>query len=414
MQETEKNWWDLPLAEAHICEFTSSEDSVFVLKALRDGTVSFASNDDPYVPKGERAFPSWDFNGDNNNIVSLMKSFQEDFIKEVRAGIQGELGKDALFHCYHDQTTEKSIFNIVRYVFKHGYLRVRYDRRRDGIITFGIAYAVSDKTLCKILDGVIAKWLEDPPREAATVPDVFGFTHGMSGYQIIRVGKVDAKLHRDNYNPRVMTQFDRVVSELKGDDPAGRLVLMEGEPGTGKTHLIQALIGALIQDSTCIMVPPSLMEDLSGPDFLTCLIAHRNSHQDKPLTLILEDADDCLVDRDIDRGAKADNTANLSALLNLSDGILGKTLDLRVVATTNQRLKSIDKAILRPGRLLERIHTGPLSPEQALKVFMRETGRDGMPNGGGPLTLAEVYELTRKYRGTTSPVTQEQHPYRGK
>jgi SpoVK/Ycf46/Vps4 family AAA+-type ATPase len=71
----------------------------------------------------------------------------------------------------------------------------------------------------------------------------------------------------------------------------------------------------------------------------------------KPTILILEDADDALIARDQNLGAKA----SLAAMLNLSDGILGAVLDLRIIATTNQKIENVDNAILRPGRLLERM-----------------------------------------------------------
>ena len=228
-----------------------------------------------------------------------------------------------------------------------------------------------------------------------------GFSSGMNGSQIVKVGKVDGTLERDNYNPKVMSQFDRVVSELKKDNPAGRLVLIDGVPGTGKTYLVRALIGALMENSACVIVPPSLMDSLSGPDFLMCLIRHRDSKQ-QPLTLILEDADNCLIDRELQKGddQTAKNLSNLSALLNLSDGILGATLNLRVVATTNQQLRSVDKAVLRPGRLLEHIHVGGLERQQAYAVYRRLTGRD--PERGmeyeKDMTLAEVYEASRQIR----------------
>jgi len=131
------------------------------------------------------------------------------------------------------------------------------------------------------------------------------------------------------------------------------------------------------------------MDRLSGPEFTLCLIHQREA--DKPLTLILEDADDCLIAREKNTAAKA----SLSALLNLSDGIMGATLDLRVIATTNQELGDIDRAILRPGRLLERVHVGLLTAPQASEVFARLS--DGKTKKYRALTaLAQVYEDARK------------------
>ncbi len=45
--------------------------------------------------------------------------------------------------------------------------------------------------------------------------------------------------------------------------------------------------------------------------------------------LIVEDADECLVQRG------SDNMSTIASVLNISDGILGSILDVRVLATTN-------------------------------------------------------------------------------
>ena len=66
----------------------------------------------------------------------------------------------------------------------------------------------------------------------------------------------------------------------------------------------------------------------------------------------------------------------ISAILNTSDGILGSTLDLRIVATTNAKKVDFDSAILRPGRLCTHIEVDKISTEQAHKIFLRETSKD--------------------------------------
>jgi hypothetical protein len=232
------------------------------------------------------------------------------------------------------------------------------------------------------------KWLAEEQEETANTVPVYGFSFEDGRYGIDRVGSLEDVLERGNYMPDVVEGFDYVLSELEKSEPRGRLVLVEGVPGTGKTRMIRALISALSEHSKCILVPPSLLDNLSGPDFTRCLI--RNMAPDCPITLILEDADDCLIAREKNVAAKA----NLSALLNLSDGILGATMNLRVIATTNQELQAIDRAVLRKGRLLKRISVGFLSPEQATSVHRRLN-----PNSSvvytAPTTLAEVYDAVQ-------------------
>lgn len=217
---------------------------------------------------------------------------------------------------------------------------------------------------------------------------MYGFSYEHGQYMVREIGRLTDTFTDGNYDPSVVVKYNHIVSELRKPDPSGRLILVEGEPGTGKTRMVRALIGSLMETSKCIVVPPSLMDRLSGPEFTMCLIHQRM--EDRPLTLILEDADDCLIAREKNSAAKA----SLSALLNLSDGIMGATLDLRVIATTNQDLGSIDRAILRPGRLLERVHVGALAARHAEQVFTRLTGGRTIEYHA-PTILAQVYEDAR-------------------
>ena len=48
----------------------------------------------------------------------------------------------------------------------------------------------------------------------------------------------------------------------------------------------------------------------------------------------------------------SDNRDKVSAILNLSDGMLADFLRLQIICTINCRADDIDQALLRPGRLL--------------------------------------------------------------
>lgn len=215
-------------------------------------------------------------------------------------------------------------------------------------------------------------------------PKVHIFSRENGRYHVRELGTVSHKFIPGNYNGSVVEGYKYVVSELSKDEPRGRLVLLEGEPGTGKTRMVHSMIGDLMQSSTCILVPPSLMTDLSGPDFASTLIMQRE--EGKHIVLILEDADDCLIAREKNKAAKA----SLAALLNMSDGIMGSTLDLRVIVSTNQELTSIDRAILRPGRLLKRITVDALVPSIASSLYTRLTGKTR--HYTKETILAQVYE----------------------
>jgi ATP-dependent 26S proteasome regulatory subunit len=184
--------------------------------------------------------------------------------------------------------------------------------------------------------------------------------------------------------------------------------VLEGKTGTGKTHMVRALLGALQGAATVLLVPEHLVANLAEPAIVPVMVGL--ARMGKPLILVLEDCDDCLLSREhtTAQGDRA-NVATLSAVLNLADGILGAALNLRLVATTNARVEHMDSALLRPGRLIERIEVGPLPRRIALGVIAREAGLSATPdtldtldNGltagglhGASITLAEAYEAAR-------------------
>jgi len=209
-----------------------------------------------------------------------------------------------------------------------------------------------------------------------------------------QVGRVTTEFARDNYPPGVLAAFDHVVADMRAEEPCGRFVLLDGPPGTGKTHLVRGLIQAL-PSATFLLIPPGLGGHLADPSLLGVLVKHRRNARGRPMVVIIEDADSCLVPR------QADNASGIATMLNASDGILGAGLDLWIVASTNAAHGEIDAALLRPGRLCQRIAIRPLSPAHARTVFGRLSGH--ARNFSAPVTLAEVYAAAREQTGTAAP-----------
>ena len=84
----------------------------------------------------------------------------------------------------------------------------------------------------------------------------------------------------------------------------------------------------------------------------------------------------------------ADNRDQVSALLNLTDGMLGDFLRLQIICTINCSAADIDPALLRPGRLLCHRVFGRLDRAQAARLAER-LGRK-LPVAGD-YSLAEVF-----------------------
>ncbi len=240
---------------------------------------------------------------------------------------------------------------------------------------------------------------------------VYTLAKGMGGYRISHIGLAGTPIERSNYSQNVLAAYDHVVEDLNSEAPCGRLVILAGEPGTGKTYLVRSLLGE-VPKAAFVVIPPHLVEELGSPEILPSLTAAKNE-MDGPIVMIIEDADQCLVPRRA--GTKDGNMNAISSLLNLGDGILGSVLDLRIIATTNAKEIEMDPAIKRPGRLCKYAHVGPLSPAEASQTLYRLTGKKTAQEES-PMTLAEVY-LKARTLGWKPPVKtaaqkHEEHPIR--
>jgi SpoVK/Ycf46/Vps4 family AAA+-type ATPase len=140
-----------------------------------------------------------------------------------------------------------------------------------------------------------------------------------------------------------------------------------------------------------VLIPANLISQLSGPDILPVLLEHKSCDDEgegKPIVLILEDADDALLDR------KSGNLSALSNILNLGDGILGEMADLRLVATTNAKFINLDDAITRPGRLCTHAQFNDLSADISNKIYKKLVGSEETPFNTSS-TLATIYRRAR-------------------
>jgi ATPase family associated with various cellular activities (AAA) len=124
------------------------------------------------------------------------------------------------------------------------------------------------------------------------------------------------------------------------------LSIFEGSPGTGKTSYLRHLMGVLKDTHRFYFIPTATMGVLSNPDFIGFWAEQRRRYDDRQFVVILEDSAAALMTRG------ADNRDQVSAILNLSDGMLADFLRLQIICTINCKAADIDQALLRPGRLL--------------------------------------------------------------
>lgn len=192
---------------------------------------------------------------------------------------------------------------------------------------------------------------------------VFAIVNEHNNFHLSTIGNAGIRLNKINYTDKVNADYNYIVQDLNSKSPSGRITIFEGDPGTGKSHIIRSLL-LDVPGAMFVLVPPDMVSSLSGPQLLPLLLRQKQSSSlNGPIILLLEDADKCLVSR------QADNINSIQSLLNLGDGILGSLLDLRIVATTNAKELEIEPAILRPGRLSKRVEVNLLDHQFAIKIY---------------------------------------------
>ncbi|MCU1601956.1 MAG: putative family ATPase [Frankiales bacterium] len=186
-----------------------------------------------------------------------------------------------------------------------------------------------------------------------------------------------------HYSPAVHTALNGLVAHRHSTAEARRLMLWHGEPGTGKTTAIRALLHAWQEWTEAVVVtdPESLLS--SGKYLRRVMLDANDDH--KWQVVVLEDAESLLHKT----GGKG-----MAKLLNLCDGLLGQGLRCLFLITTNEPLQAVHPALVRPGRCLSRVEFDRLPASQAAGLLGRPVDRG--------MTLAEVM--------AAKPVTVVQEP----
>jgi hypothetical protein len=179
-------------------------------------------------------------------------------------------------------------------------------------------------------------------------------THADGGFELKRLDIKPTELIIDLfYNDDFREVDDLILQRLSQREDKG-IVLLHGLPGTGKTSYLRYLIGAL--DKKVLFISPGSASRITNPEFIDILIDNPNS------VLVIEDAENIILDR------KYDSNSSVSNLLNLSDGLLSDCLNVQIICTFNNPLSMIDPALLRQGRLIARYEFGKLSTEKAQRL----------------------------------------------
>ena len=112
-----------------------------------------------------------------------------------------------------------------------------------------------------------------------------------------------------------------------------------------------------------------------NPEFIEMLIDNPNT------VVIIEDAENIIMDRKYNSGSSVSN------LLNISDGLLADFLNVQLICTFNNSLTLVDSALMRKGRLIAKYEFGKLSVSKAQRLSKHLGLNTEIKQ---PMTIAEI------------------------
>lgn len=172
------------------------------------------------------------------------------------------------------------------------------------------------------------------------------------------------------------------------DDSNGKVLLLSGPPGTGKTSMLKHLIGTNLKSKLRVAIANSDTLIRGGSSaFMTFLFDEaagelvsegeeevlRRTKLENPLIIIVEDAEPLIQARDKNR-----NGDFVSTLLNTTDGLLSGCINARFVFTYNMEHESIDAALKRKGRMFFHQEFPYYSFDEA-KALQKALGKEDLP-----------------------------------
>lgn len=249
---------------------------------------------------------------------------------------------------------------------------INFSRNSSGLYDGTISYTKNEYMF--ILEHIISKSSDNSKRLRIT-----WWTSADGDYEDI----VDTSTNvtKNSLYPFIKDGADKYIEKFLNSSES--ILILIGEPGTGKTNFIRNILYSLGEKDTYLSFDEAV---LKTDGIFVKFICDENAG-----AFVVEDADMLLKSRD-------SGSEHMSKFLNVGDGLVKLNGKKLIFSTNLESTSDIDPAITRPGRCYDVLNFRQLTADEA-QVVCEEYGLDDLPEKKS-YTLSEIFnrEKTIKKR----------------